>query len=64
MMDVDRKIKSVVSDLSGIYMRYSDDFIIVLPVDESTAKNAIESINKVIQDTPGLELEPKKTQIY
>ena len=64
MMDVDKKIKLIVSQCNGKVMRYSDDFIIVLPVSELTAKSVIDSINKIIRDTPGLELEPKKTQIY
>ena len=64
MMDVDQKIKAIVSQHNGLYMRYSDDFIIVLPVEEPTAHVIIKSVNQIIHNTPGLELEPKKTQIY
>ena len=64
MMDVDRKIKDIVEQCSGLYMRYSDDFIIVIPLDEAAARTAIFSINHIIEDTPGLTLEPQKTQIY
>ena len=45
-------------------MRYSDDFMVVLPLDEVAARKAIFSINQIIEDTPGLTLEPQKTQIY
>ena len=64
MLDVDQKIKKIVVEHHGKYMRYSDDFIIVLPVEESTANNAVSAVNRIISDTPGLELESKKTQIY
>lgn len=64
MMEVDKKIKEIVNQCSGLYMRYSDDFIIVLPVKEEEAKIVIDSINEVLKSTPGLTLEPQKTQIY
>lgn len=64
MMDVDRKIKDIVEQCAGLYMRYSDDFLVVLPLDETAARTAIFSINHIIDDTPGLTLEPQKTQIY
>ena len=64
MLDVDQQIKTIADQYSGKYMRYSDDFIIILPVNEETAKSLIHTITTIIVDTPGLELEPKKTQIY
>ena len=64
MIEVDQQIKRIVDNYLGKYMRYSDDFIIVLPVDEDTAQSIIHTITKLITDTPGLELEPQKTQIY
>ena len=64
MMDVDRKIKEVTDQCAGLYMRYSDDFIVVLPLSEAAARTAIFAINQIIKDIPGLTLEPKKTQIY
>ena len=64
MMDVDQQIKLLVDQHKGKYMRYSDDFIIILPVENIIAKAVIESVNDIIYTTPGLELEPGKTQIY
>lgn len=64
MMDVDIQIKSVVDHYSGMYMRYSDDFIIVLRASEADASVVINKIYKIIECTPGLKLEPSKTQIY
>ena len=64
MMDVDRKIKDITDQCAGLYMRYSDDFMVVLPLNEAAARTAIFSINQIIESTPGLTLEPQKTQIY
>lgn len=64
MMDADQQINLIVLSLGGKYMRYCDDFIIVLPVNESAAQAGIDSILKVIDNIPRLELEPRKTQIY
>ena len=64
MMDVDQRIKEVVVKYSGKYMRYSDDFIIVLPTEYIAAQSAINAVLKIIKDTPGLILKTEKTQIY
>lgn len=64
MTDADCKINSIVSNHSGKYMRYSDDFIIILPIDEADSYSVIHSILQTIQSIPRLELEPQKTQIY
>ena len=48
-------------------MRYSDDFIIVLPhVEEVTAISALIEISDLFNSPnyPGLELQPSKTQYY
>lgn len=64
MMDVDQQVKSIVDKCSGKYMRYSDDFIIILPVEKEQAKAALCDIIHIINSTRGLELEQKKTQIF
>jgi hypothetical protein len=64
MLDADREINAVVSSLSGKYMRYSDDFIIILPAGESDVRASINSILQIIHNIPRVELEPRKTQIY
>ena len=64
MFDTDQKIKSIVTSYKGIYRRYSDDFIIVLPAEEDKVRLAIQLIKEAISQTPNLILEPKKTQIY
>ena len=64
MIDVDQQIKSIVNKYSGMYMRYSDDFIIILPVEKAQAIGILDEIIQIITSTVGLELEQKKTQIF
>ncbi len=65
MLDVDRMISEIVSSYGGLYMRYSDDFIVVLPTEiEADAKASLLSIMELINNTPGLFLEPEKTQFF
>ena len=65
MLEVDRKINEIITALGGLFMRYSDDFIIVLPnqSDEDASKTLL-SIMALINETPGLHLEPEKTQFF
>lgn len=65
MLDTDKEINEMVQSLGGMYMRYSDDFIIVIP--EQQGKNSADELGKVvarIKDTPRLELQPSKTQYF
>ena len=64
MIDVDQQIKSIVNKYSGMYMRYSDDFIIILPVEKAQAIGILDEIIQIITSTVGIELEQKKTQIF
>lgn len=65
MLEVDKTINDVVKSLGGLYMRYSDDFIIVLPLSTNFAiKEEFEKICNIIRYAPRLELEPSKTQYF
>lgn len=62
MLDADALIYQAVMKCKGFYMRYSDDFIVVLP-----GKNQIDtfkSIIDIINAIPGLKLENRKTQFF
>lgn len=65
MLEVDKKINDIVQSLGGMYMRYSDDFIVILPdcIEQSTTK-LLKEIHDLIDLTPGLTLKPSKTQYY
>lgn len=65
MLEADKLINTLVNELGGIYMRYSDDFLIILPTDSRTEFTTYyASINDVINSTPGLELQDKKTKLF
>lgn len=65
MLEFDKKVNEYVTERQGLYMRYSDDFIVILP-----RKNINEFrddycfIKSVIMLVPRLRLEPEKTQIF
>lgn len=65
MINCDNRINTIVKDKSGLYMRYSDDFIIVLPnLQEEDFKIIFNEINNEILSVPNLILQQDKTQIY
>lgn len=65
MMDFDKSINDYVKMSGGLYMRYSDDFIIILPkkINEDF-KTQFQHIRSMIRSVPKVELEPEKTQIF
>ena len=65
MLEFDKKIFEFVQSFQGLYMRYSDDFIIVLPkTDDAVFREQYLTIQAEIEKIPSLVLESKKTQIY
>lgn len=64
MLDADKKINSYVEDNNGLYMRYSDDFIIILPCSEISFKSHYNWIKNAISLIPDVELSPEKTKIF
>lgn len=65
MLEVDKMIHDAVQDLGGMYIRYSDDFMIVLPdTPEINAAKELTRISNILKQAPRLELEPNKTQYF
>ena len=65
MLESDFEIKKYVDTLNGFYMRYSDDFMIVLPgIDNSCADKCFSAIMNQFNAIPGLKLQPEKTQFF
>lgn len=65
MLEIDKKIHDAVSAVGGLYMRYSDDFIIVLPQEtEQDSVALLKQILKMFNDTPGISLQVEKTQYF
>ena len=66
MLEADKFINDLVMSNDGLYMRYSDDFIIILPhLDENTAVEKLKNIHNLFNGKfPRLELQSEKTQYY
>lgn len=62
MFDADKIIYEKVKQQGGFYMRYSDDFMIVLPEQEDY--KIFKEVIETIKDVPNLTLENKKTQFF
>ncbi len=60
MVTVDKAINDYVTKLNGFYMRYSDDFIVIIPYEEDY-KAVFEHIRDLLDGVPDLILEPNKT---
>ena len=65
MTDFDYKMKKISEENNGIYKRYSDDFIIVIPQKSAESLKVIkDKVNNVIDETPGVFMEKDKTKYY
>lgn len=64
MLSADKELQQYVSSLNGLYMRYSDDFIVVIPRDDINFTVHHENIHKILKTVPKLELKPEKTKIF
>lgn len=64
MIDVDKRVNDAVGELGGMYIRYSDDFMIILPDNPEidTAKE-LKRIAEMMK-APRLTLESSKTQYF
>ena len=63
MIDADKEIYDYIMSLGGIYMRYSDDFIVIVPASRADI-GLFQTVLDILQKIPNLELEPNKTQIF
>ncbi|WP_283683716.1 reverse transcriptase/maturase family protein [Clostridium perfringens] len=69
MIDFDKRVNDYVTSNKGLYRRYCDDLIIIIPIrdDEEFNNECIEYGNKIesiVQETRGLELNPEKTEKF
>ena len=62
MLDFDIKMNKEISDLNGIYSRYSDDMVVVCNVKHK--HEVIDKLTKNIKSICDLEIQKKKTQIF
>lgn len=66
MIEFDEQVKQYVTDKGGIYMRYSDDFIIILPYEnDAEIINYTSFIFSYVESMKGLiDLQKEKTSCY
>lgn len=65
MQEVDQKIYSYVTENKGLYLRYSDDFIVIIPKSAGKENHEVRDyIYDIVTHTKGLKLQYEKTQIY
>ena len=69
MIDFDEIMNRYVSDLGGIYRRYSDDIIAVIPVQSPQQLGKIDEeftayVNKNIENLSRVDINPDKTEKY
>ncbi len=65
MLYFDNMINDYVKKQNGLYMRYSDDFIIILPKNnESLFVEQYDFLIKTINSVDRLNLQPDKTQVF
>lgn len=69
MIEADERIKKLVTTYSGMYRRYCDDIVIVIPLEDNIDKIALrntveENILSIIGEYEGLVVQKEKTEIY
>lgn len=65
MIDFDQKAKEYAKSKKGLYMRYSDDLIMIIPKNEVNSINDIwNELSKIKKDYPTLKMNIRKTSGY
>ena len=65
MVEVDKQIRDYIQKRNGIYMRYSDDFIAVIPdADEEEISMCYEYVRELLNYAGKIELQKEKTKIF
>ena len=65
MINADIELTNLVSKFNGIYKRYSDDFIIVLPnIKDINMYEIINDIKNILKQNGNLNLQIEKTKVY
>lgn len=69
MIDFDKKIHDYVTSKKGMYRRYCDDIIIIIPttkneIDDKIYLRYVEDIDSIRRGVPRLDLNLEKTEIF
>lgn len=63
MLDYDKELHDYVKKFDGLYLRYSDDFIIIIPHKEENT-NYKEQVISIISKFKSIELQEEKTETF
>lgn len=64
MLTADRNLQKYVSSFDGFYMRYSDDFIVIIPQSDIDFSVHYKAIKNILDSVPHLELKDSKTKVF
>lgn len=64
MLTADKNLQEYVSSLGGFYMRYSDDFIVIVPCGNIDFADCYKTIRGILDSIPHLELKGSKTKVF
>lgn len=65
MIDVDKKINDLVTSKNGLYRRYSDDFIVIIPnISKEEFEKIFNSIKEILNQNGNPVLKDEKTRVY
>jgi hypothetical protein len=65
MIDFDAKLSEAVRSIGGVYFRYSDDILIILPGPDALWDEMLHLVDTSLGSTaPRLRVKVKKTQVY
>ena len=64
MLAADRKLQEYVSSFNGFYMRYSDDFIVIIPQSDIDFSVHYKAIKNILDSVPHLELKDSKAKMF
>lgn len=65
MLHFDERMRSLADSMGGIYLRYSDDILIILPRLTRRVDEFLALVDETLRENaPGLTIKARKTQIY
>ena len=65
LLDFDSEMQALISSAGGVYRRYSDDILIILPGLSTDWREMVQKVKAVLHaNAPNLQLKDEKTQVY
>jgi hypothetical protein len=65
LLDFDYEMQAMVASVGGVYRRYSDDILIILPGLSADWQKMVQKVKDVLHtNAPNLQLKEEKTQVY